>query len=321
MTLTFLTPLGAVLAIGVAIPLVAFFAVRQHANRVRHVVGLSATRALRLVVPLGALLGAAALLGLAAAQPVLEKTSERRVRTDAEAFFVIDVSRSMLAQAGEGSAMRIDRAKALASELRGRLSDVPVGIASLTDRVLPHLFPSADVEVFQATLDRSLGIEQPPPRSSILTNATKLDSLAAIRSQHFFSPTTERRLVVVFTDGESQPVAGARLGTLFKREPAIATVFVHVWNEGERVYSRGAPEPQYLPDPSARAILDTVAASTGGAVFPESSLELAARRMRQALGNGPTVAEGQHRGREALAPYLAFAAFLPIGLLLWRRDR
>jgi len=321
MSLTFLTPLGAVLAIGAVIPLAALVAVRRRANRVRRVVGLSATRAHRVALPLAALLSAAALLGLAAAQPILESISTRRVRTDAEAFFVVDVSRSMLAQADGGSAMRIDRAKAVASELRARLSDVPVGIASLTDRALPHLFPSPDVEVFQATLDRSLGIEQPPPRSSFLTNATKLDSLAAIRSQRFFSPTTERRLVVVFTDGESQPVAGARLGTLFKRDPPIAIVFVHVWGENERVYSKGAPEPQYLPDPSARAILDSLAASTGGTVFPERSLESATRRIRQALGSGPTVAEGQHRGREAIAPYLAFAAFLPIGLLLWRRDR
>ena len=43
-----------------------------------------------------------------------------------------------------------------------------VGIASLTDRVLPHLFPSTDVDVFEATIERSMAIERPPPRSSLL---------------------------------------------------------------------------------------------------------------------------------------------------------
>lgn len=317
----FLTPLGAILAIGAIAPLVALLAVRRRANRVRRTVGISAAGKRPLAVPLVALACAGWLLGLAAAQPVLERTSTRRVRTDAEAFFVVDVSRSMLAQGGQGSPMRIDRAKDAASELRGRLSDVPVGVASLTDRVLPHLFPSDDVEVFQATLERTIGIERPPPRSSFLTNATRLDSLAAIRTHRFFSPDSDTRLLVVFTDGESQPVATARLGTLFKREPAIEVVFVHVWGGSERVYARGAPEPQYLPDPSARAILDGVATSTGGSVFSERSLESATQRARQLLGSGPTVTEGLYSGREALAPYLALAAFLPLGLLLWRRDR
>ena len=321
MTLSFLTPLGALLALGALLPLVALLVVRRRANRIRRGVGLAGAKVRRLAVPLGALLAAGAFLGLAAAQPVLERTTIRKVRTDAEAFFVIDVSRSMLAQETEGSAMRIDRAKAVAGELRERLPDVRVGIASLTDRVLPHLFPSASVDVFQATLDRSIGIERPPPRGSFLTSATKLDSLTAVRAQRFFSPTTQKRLVVVFTDGESLPVANARLGTLFRRPPAIETIFVQFWGSDERVYTRGVPEPQYLPDPAARAILDGVAASTRGGVFSEQSVESATQRARQLLGSGPTTTEGQRRGREALAPYFAFAAFLPLGLLLWRRDR
>lgn len=319
--LTFLTPLGALLAVAALLPLVGLLAVRRRADRVRRTVGLSHARTRRLLVPLGAILAAAGLLGLAAAQPILEQTSTRRVRTDAEVFFVIDVSRSMLAQTSTGSPSRIERAKAVAGELRASLPEVPVGIASFTDRALPHLFPSADGDVFQATLDRSIGIERPPPSTSFLTNATKLDALAAIRGLRYFSPAAEQRLVVVFTDGESLPVAGARLGTIFRRPPAIETVFIHFWSEDERVFARGAPEPQYLPDPSARALLDGLAESTDGSVYSERSVDAATQTARQLLGEGPTVAEGQIRGREALAPYLTIAAFVPLGLLLWRRDR
>jgi len=317
----FLTPLGGLLALGAVIPLAALVAVRRRAGSIRRTVGLSRLGTRRLVAPLVALFATAGLVGLAATQPVVERTSERGVRTDAEAFVVLDVSRSMLAQRSVGSPMRIDRAKVAASTLRASLPDIPVGIATLTDRVLPHLFPSADEDVFRATLDRSIGIERPPPRGSFLTSATKLDSLAAIRGQRFFSPSAKRRLVVVLTDGESQPVAGARLGALFRREPAIESVFVQFWREDERVFSGGQPEPQYLPDPSARLLLDSLVESTGGSVYSEDGLDAAARKARALLGDGPTVTEGLHQGRTGLAPYLAAAAFLPLGLLLWRRDR
>jgi hypothetical protein len=272
-------------------------------------------------VPVAALATMAALLGVAAAQPVLEQTSIRRVRTDAEVFFVVDVSRSMLASNGVDGATRIDRARATASELRGLLSTARVGVASMTDRLLPHLFPSANAEAFQTTLDRTIGIERPPPRGSFATNATDLNSLTSVRGLRFFTPTSKKRLVVVFTDGESVPVASARLGGLYRRPPSIETIFLHFWDEDERVFTRGAPEAQYRPDPSSSAVLDRLAESTRGYVYPEQSVDVAARTARRLLGTGPTTDEGQRRGREAIAPYLAFAAFIPLSLLLWRRDR
>lgn len=318
---SFLTPLGGTLALGALVPLLALLFARRRAERVRRIVNLPPIRRRRLVVPVGALLASAGFVGLAAGQPVFEQTNPRQVRTDAEVFFVIDVSRSMLAQSGQTSPTRIERVRALARELRASVPEVPVGIASFTDRALPHLFPSPDVDVFQATLERSVGIERPPPSVSFLTNATKLDALTRIRGLRYFSPTAERRLVVVFTDGESLPVATARLGTLFRRPPAIEAVFVHVWAEDERVFTRGAPEPQYRADPFSRTILDGVAASTGGSVLPEASFEAIVHAMREALGDGPTVIEGARRSQTALAPFFALAAFLPLSILLWQRDR
>ncbi len=107
-----------------------------------------------------------------------------------------------------------------------------MGIASLTDRTLPHLFPRVDKDVFNATLDRSVGIERPPPRSSLVTTATKLDALATIRGQRYFTPKSRKRVVVVLTDGESQPVSAARLSDVFRQAPAIETVFVQFWDRG-----------------------------------------------------------------------------------------
>jgi hypothetical protein len=307
-TLTFLTPIGILLALGGLLPLVAFVLIVRHAARVRSRLGITRPRAHRLVIPLVALMAASVLVGLAAAQPILERTTTRRVLSDAEVFIAIDVSRSMLAGSGPGA-------------LRARLYDVAVGLASFTDRVLPHLFPTANADVFEATVDRSIGIERPPPGSSLATNATKLDALSAVRSLHYFAPRAKHRILIVLTDGESTPVAGARLGKLFTREPAITPIFVQFWKAGEQVYTRGAPEPEYVSDPSARALLEKLAASTGGNTYSERRLDAVARKARDILGDGPVEVTGQSQGRKALAPYLALAALVPLGLLLWRRDR
>ena len=320
MSLTILTPLGALLALCLVGPLVALRRIRRRARGARVVLGVTEPPRVLLVPLLGLVLGGA-LLALAATQPVFAWTRDRTVRTDAEAFVVLDVSRSMLAQQSPDSSQRIERAKAAARELRAALPDVRVGIASLTDRVLPHLFPSADEKVFQATLDRSLAIEHPPPRASFLTGATSLNALATLRGLRFFSPSATSRLAIVLTDGESDPVSNARLGGLFRRTPPIEVVFVQFWNEDEHVFSRGVPEPQYEPDPSARATLDRLAASVHGSVYSEGQVGAAARKARKDLGSGPTVVQGEKAGKVALAPYLAMAALLPFGLLLWRRDR
>jgi von Willebrand factor type A domain len=320
MSLTFLTPDGVLLALGVAVPLVALVLVRRRARRVRGLLGLSEPALRRILVALAALLVASVLVGLAAAQPVLERTETLEVRTDAEVFVVLDVSRSMLAQDGLQSAPRFDRAKSAASRLRASLEGVPVGIASLTDRVLPHLFPSPDEDVFEVTIQRSLGIEKPPPTSGVSTLATSLSSLAAIRGLRYFTPSARKRVVVVLTDGESTPVASARVGSLYRQRPAITPVFLHFWDEDERVYSRGAPEP-YRPDESSREVLERLADSTNGHVYSEGDLGAATAKVRDLLGSGPTVVQGRSGDRIALAPYLALAAFLPLTLLLLRRDR
>ena len=320
-SLVFLSPLGALLILGVLLPLGVVFLVQRRARRVRTTLGLVEPSSARLALTLATMIAAGTFLGVAAAQPVVERTTTARTRTDAEAFVVVDISRSMLARRGLGGQERIDRARSIAREIRSSLGDIRFGVVSLTDRVLPHLFPSADADVFEATLDRSLGIEQPPPRSSLATSATKLDALAAIRTLRFFSPLSRKRLLVVLTDGETQPVAGARLGELLRRPPAIETVFVHLWHPDERVYTGNIPEAQYRPDPSARAILDGIAESIGASVYAESDGTPASQKARELLGDGPTVVRGEQAGRVPLAPYLAAAALAPLALLLRRLDR
>jgi hypothetical protein len=227
----------------------------------------------------------------------------------------------MLARSGLGATMRLGRAKAAAIKLRSALPEIRVGVASLTDRTLPHLFPSADADAFRATVALALDIEQPPPRSSFITTATSFDSLAAVTTQRFFSPRAARRAVVVLTDGETLGINEARLARVWRRPPGVNVVFVQFWSRDERVFNRGLPEPQYRPDPAARADLDRLAKTTGATVFDESELDDVTRRVRSALERGPTVTEGVRKTRLALAPYLLVFAILPLGVLLWKRER
>jgi hypothetical protein len=56
---------------------------------------------------------------------------------------------------GRGSSARDE-----AIELQAALAGVPVGIASFTDRVLPHLFPTVDQRVYRETMREAVGIER-----------------------------------------------------------------------------------------------------------------------------------------------------------------
>src|SRR5206468_8194313 len=135
----------------------------RNRRRVVGILGLPGTRAVSRVAVVTSLVAIAALLGAAAAQPTLVNRSAREVRSDAAAFFVIDTSRSMLASSGPGEPTRFERERTFALQLRNRLPEFRVGLATMTDRVLPHLFPSADREAFAATLEKAVGVERPPP--------------------------------------------------------------------------------------------------------------------------------------------------------------
>jgi hypothetical protein len=321
MDLGFASPLAALLALVVVVPLAALLTVRVRAQGVRRALGLPEPSKRSWRVPLAALGVAGGLLGLAAAQPVIQRDAKQRVRTDAEAWVVLDTTRSMLAQADPDSRMRLDRAKAASQAVRDTLPNVPVGIASLTDRVLPHLFPTTDADVFSATLEKAVAIENPPPQSGFLAQVTRLDAIGAMSSLNFFSPTASRRVIVVLTDGESLPFAPDRVAKRLSGPPPIDAVFVHVWGEEERVFARGVPEPQYRPDPTSRPTLDTLASVVGTSVYSDGDAGAAAAKARELIGSGPTIEKGERRVRYALSPYLAGAAFVPLALLLWRRDR
>jgi hypothetical protein len=97
-------------------------------------------------------------------------------------------------------------------------------------------------------------------------------------------------------------------------------VFVHVWNADERIFNIGdQPEPEYRPDPESRRILRDAAVLIRGRTFGEAQLDEVVETADNLLGR-----EGEIRTRAkeqvALAPWVTLTAFLPLGLILRRRN-
>jgi von Willebrand factor type A domain len=320
MELTFLTPLASIFAASVLLPLLVSLVRARHVGRIRAALHLDAQR-LGLRLPL--LLAVAAvpvLLGIAAAQPVLGTERSIPERADAQAFFVLDTSRSMLAAAGPAAPTRFERAQRVASALRDRIPQVPVGLVSMTDRILPHAFPTTDRRVFETTLHRSIGVEQPPPAFTYSTYATSYDVLAGIPERHYFTKQAKKRVLVVLTDGESRPLV-TDLAHAFDVKPPIKTVFVRFWSAGERIYETGVTEGGYLPDRHSAAMLEHVASLVDGRVFSEQQATAAGDEIARLVGNGQTRNRTIAGARLALMPYVTLLAFLPLTFLLWRRNR
>jgi hypothetical protein len=318
--MSFLTPFGALIAVLVVAPVAAFVVGERGRRRVNALLRLRQPPRNKRLAPVVAVVVIAALFGLAATQPTVVRRSQQHIRTDAEAWFVLDTSLSMKAAAGPGSPSRFRRAQSLAIRLRNELADVPVGLASITDRALPHLFPSPDSDTFDVTVERSMGIERPPPTDGFSTRITTLGSIARIASDNFFAPTTRKRLIVVFTDGETKPFVDESLGTVFREPPGVQAVFVRIWGAGEHVYDGHRMDPLYRPDPSSATYIQQLAATTGGVAVDAGDFDSVVKAAREALGHGPTQVLKNEQRRLELAPYLAGFAFLPLGFLLWRRN-
>jgi hypothetical protein len=300
---TFLTPAAGLVALAAGVPVAAALLGRARAEAVRRSLGLAPARRRGELARLGALAAAVALLGLAAAQPALTRGTTRRVRPDAQVLFVVDTSRSMAAASPSGPT-RLARAAAAARRLRAAVPQVAAGVATLTDRVLPDLFPVADVRAFDAVTSRAVAIESPPPRETTV-RATSYDALAGISDANFFAPSAKTRVVVLLTDGETVPTDTAAVG----RDLRTKLIAVRFWSARESI----AGESAYRPDPAGRTALLTLAAAADGELFAERDLDGAARALRAAVGTGPTVAAtGNERRRTALAPFVAALALLPL---------
>ena len=317
--ISFLTPWAALFALTAVVPLGALWLLERRAAEVHEALGGPSPggRAfLPYALAIGLLVG---FLAVAVAQPVLVVKRTRTERTDAAAFVVIDTTRSMLAASGPAAVNRFERARRIAEDVRDRLADIPVGLATLTDRTLPNVFPTTDATSYRASLERAIGVERPPP-GGYERVGTAFEALETVRKASFFDASATKRVLIVLSDGETRPPALRRLASSLAGPPRITPLFVQVWKPTEHVYLDGVADPGYLADPHSTAALQRIAAATRGAVFAEHDVDGVVAKARAVLGNGETAARTIGSRRIALTPWLLVGAVLPLGFLLWRRN-
>ena len=254
MSLELLSPLGALFVLAAALPLAAFAWVERRSSALRSVLALDDPGWRPKLPVVAAVVAIPVLLAVALAQPVIRYTGVHRVRTDAEAFYVFDVSRSMSASRSPESPRRFDQALAVAERAHQQLANIPSGIATLTDRVVPSLFPTGNDEVFTASLEDALTIGQPPPRGydDVGTLFEAVDTLA---SGTFFSQAAKHRVAIVLTDGESRPFDPALLREALGAGPKVDFVVMRVGGSRDRVWAGGVARSR-LPAGSCRREAD-----------------------------------------------------------------
>jgi hypothetical protein len=304
--MSFLTPIAALAALAALLPLGAAAYSRGRAAAVARRLGLDPPPRWWVGWRIAVAATAVVLLGLAATQPVLTDQTVVRTRSDVAVLFVLDTSRSMAASLTPTSPTRLARAKQAAVRLRAAIPDVPAGVATLTDRVLPDLLPVPDGAGFDAVVERGVAIEDPPPVTQA-TNATSYAALDNIATGNYFTQRVKRRVIVLLTDGESNPFDPDHLAHQLSIEAGYRFLAIRFWDQNEAVFDPdGQREPGYHPDPTGRVLLAQLASALGGRSFEESqSNGPAASYLRQVVGRGAVGRAQGVPGQRALAPYVA----------------
>jgi VWA domain-containing protein len=317
-----MTPLGGLAALAILLPLGAAARGRIRAATLARALGLDPPTRWSLGLRSASAAAAVALLGLAAAQPALSDEALVRTRTDVAVLFVLDTSRSMAASLTPTSPTRLARAIKATVALRAAIPEVPAGVATLTDRVLPDMLPVPDVAGFDAVLERAVTIENPPPATQSVV-ATNYDALADIATGNYFEPRVTRRVIVLLTDGESNPFDPGALGHELGAKQGYRFLAIRFWNANESVFdANNRPEPGYHPNPTGGVLLAELAAALGGRSIEESQTPAAASYLHQIVGRGATGRARLVLGQRALAPYVAGLALalllisvLPLGVV------
>lgn len=319
MGLTFLTPVDALFVLAAAVPLGALWLAQSRMESIRGLFSLATPRRRELAGVIGALTLLPALMGVAAAQPVVVRRQLLGQRLDVQVFFVFDTSSSMSARGARGSPTRLKLAIQEAKQVIPKLGDIPVGIGTMTDRVLPDLMPTTNFALIRHVLGQSVGIDRPPPGQIYPGRATTFAALFPIPRSKIYSPGVRHRILVVFTDGEASPVQSSVVYDL-ARAMTVHPLFVRVWAPTDRIYVHGRINPRYRPDPTSAAALSRFSAAAHGHVFSEDDVDGLTRTIREEAGSSPVETKVLGYARVALAPWFVLAGVIPLGFLLYRRN-
>jgi hypothetical protein len=309
---TLVTPLAALAGLIGLVPITVALLRMRTSRRLRRELGLAEPSPAALLARPLALACVFGLLGLAAAQPSIRRQHERLARTDAELLVVLDSSRSMLAAPGPADAPRYRRAIAFAHRLHTAFPQVPVGVSSLTNRLLPYVFPTGDTRTYDLVLDKVYGIERPPPALASDKWVTTFQPLNEVAVRRFFSPAVHKRVLVVLSDAETRPFE-ARVVLQHLHRADTTPIVVRFWRPDERIFTSGVTSGNYRStEPDALARLR----AAGWPAYGENDFGAVTGLIRRTIGSGPVARVGYQRKDTPIAPIVALAAFAPLLLLL-----
>ena len=255
-----------------------------------------------------------ALVAVAAAQPVVVREQLVSERADAQAFVLFDTSLSMRASAatGPGDAARA-REAARSSGCSRALSDVPIGIASMTDRSLPNLMPTTDSTLFDRTVapvDRDQRAAAEPAVQDARDDvrrarpARRVPLLLAGRAAAAAHRLHRRRVVA----GLAAPQADVA-------PPGRPRCSCTSGSRASGSSAHGRADRRYVSDPQSKKALDDLAEITGSThSFEERDFGAISRAARDAVGRAGTRTHIDSYARIALAPWFVLAGALPLGV-------
>ena len=290
----------------------------RRTDRLRRFFSLAKPRRRDLALVAVALAVLPALVAVAAAQPVVIHRQWITERLDAQAFLVFDTTQSMNAQSSPDAPTRLEQAKRDAEQLITRMGDIPVGIATMTDRVLPDLMPTTDLALLRREINVAVGVNEPPPMVRYPGQVPLFPALFPVSTDNMYAPQAKRRVLVVFTDGETPPLSPIAYD--LAHELTIPPLFVRVWGPNEHIYLHGHIDPHYRSDPAGGAVLREFAKNLHGRVFGEQDLSGLVRAIHAEAGTKPARSLTLGYERSALGPWFLLAGVVPLGFLLYRRN-
>jgi hypothetical protein len=309
--LVFLTPSAALVGLAFLVPLATLVWRERVGFRARAHLGLRRPNAIRLLArPVGLLL-LGALVAAAAAQPAIRKSASVPMRADAELYLTFDVTRSMLARSALDKPVRFERARVLAREIHGGLLDVPTGVATLTNRMMPLLFPTGDERGVSAVLANSVRIMQPQPARLTAPRATQLGALTLAADRSYYNPEAKRRALVVFSDLDTDYFSlEATLKLL--RDHDIEPFVVRVAAAGEQIFDEKGRVLAYRPT-STVSVAQLKRA--GWHAFQENEAQRVVSEVKTYLGTGTMRGNGLIQSQRNVAMYVALLALLLVAAL------
>ncbi|MCO8122175.1 VWA domain-containing protein [Stieleria sp. TO1_6] len=185
-----------------------------------------------------------------------------------EVMFVLDVSRSMLAE--DTTPNRLSRAKQQISDTIDEMAGDRVGLVVFAGTARQQVPLTSHYEDFKQTLD-SVGPH------SVRMGGSRLGDAIATAADGFLSKTNDHKAIVILTDGEDQESEPLRAAKLAASEHGIRifTIGLGDMDQGARIPVQSDNQRQYVQHDGQQVwsklngkVLQQIATETNGAYIP-----------------------------------------------------